>query len=92
MLAGAALRIALMFDRELSFDEAATAFFARLTMADLWGDTGRLETNPPLFYTLVAALDRMGLAAEFNRLASIAADVASIGLAGLLGHGLQDPG
>ena len=88
MLAGAALRIGLMFDRELSFDEAATAFFARLTMADLWGDTGRLETNPPLFYTLVAALDRMGLAAEFNRLASIATDVGSIGLAGLLAHRL----
>ena len=84
MLAGAALRIGLMFDRELSFDEAATAFFARLTMADLWGDTGRLETNPPLFYMIAAALERMGLPAEYFRLASIAADVASIGLAALL--------
>ena len=34
MLAGAALLIALTVDRELSFKEAATAFFARLTMAD----------------------------------------------------------
>ncbi len=84
MLAGAALRIGLMFDRELSFDEAATAYFARLAMADLWGDTGRLETNPPLFYSLVAVLDRLGLPAEYNRLASIAADVASIGVAALL--------
>ncbi len=84
MLAGVALRIALMFDRELTYDEGATAFFAGLTMADLWSETGRLETNPPLFYMLVAVLDRLGLAAEYNRLASIAADVVSIGLAALL--------
>ncbi|MCC6717791.1 MAG: glycosyltransferase family 39 protein [Acetobacteraceae bacterium] len=84
VLVGAGLRLALMFDRALNYDEAATAYFAGLSLADLWGDTGRLETNPPLFYTLVGLLARLGMPAEYFRLAAVVPDVASIALAAAL--------
>ena len=84
VLVGAGLRLALMFDRALNYAEAATGYFAGLSLADLWGGTGRLETNPPLFYTLTGLLARLGVPAEYFRLAAIGPDVASIGLAALL--------
>ncbi len=69
---------------ELTYDEAATAHFAALSMRDLWGAAGRLETNPPLFYALAGIGARLGLSPEWLRVVSILPDGATIVVGGVL--------
>lgn len=51
-LLGVLLRLYGTRSLPLTFDEGATDYFAHLPLADLWGPPARLETNPPLFYTI----------------------------------------
>jgi hypothetical protein len=83
-LAGLALRLYMLPHRELTYDEAATAYFAALPWGDLWGAAARLETNPPLFYALAGLGARLGLGPEALRMVSILPDAATIVVAGLL--------
>jgi 4-amino-4-deoxy-L-arabinose transferase-like glycosyltransferase len=83
-LLGLALRLHGAFDTELSYDEGATWYFAGLPLADLWGAPARLETNPPLFYTLAHALRTLGAGAEDERLLAVVSGSACIPLAFLL--------
>ncbi len=83
-LAGLALRLFMLPHRELTFDEAATAYFAALPWGDLWGAAARLETNPPLFYALASLGARLGLWPEALRVVSILPDAATVVVAGLL--------
>lgn len=83
-LLGLALRLFMLPHRELTFDEAATAYFASLPWSELWGAAGRQETNPPLFYALAGIAARLGLSPEGLRLVSILPDAATAAVAGLL--------
>ena len=83
-LLGFALRLFMLPHRELTFDEAATAYFAALPWSELWGVAGRQETNPPFFYTLAGIGARLGLSPEGLRLVSILPDTATAAVAGLL--------
>jgi hypothetical protein len=83
-LLGFALRLFMLPHRELTFDEAATAYFAALPWSELWGAAGRQETNPPLFYALASIGARLGLSPEGLRLVSILPDAATAAVAGLL--------
>src|ERR1700743_3860512 len=47
-----ALRLATA-DYGLWLDEIASVTFAKMPLADLWGDFIRRENNPPLYYTLL---------------------------------------
>ena len=90
-IAGLALRLFMLDNRALTYDEAATAYFAAMPLADLWGEAGRLETNPPLFYTLAGIGARLGLSPEWLRLVSILPDIATIGVGGGLAWRLGGP-
>ena len=81
---GLALRLFMLPHYELTYDEAATAHFAALPMLDLWGAVGRLETNPPLFYTLAGIGARLGLSPEWLRVVSILPDGVTIVVGGVL--------
>jgi uncharacterized membrane protein len=83
-LLGLVLRLFMLPNRELTFDEAATAYFASLPWSDLWGAAGRQETNPPLFYAIAGLAARLGLSPEGLRLVSILPDAATAAVAGLL--------
>ena len=83
-LAGLALRLFMLPHRELTFDEAATAYFAALPWSELWGAAGRQETNPPLFYAIAGIAARLGASPEGLRLVSILPDSATAVAAGLL--------
>lgn len=83
-LLGLALRLYRLWRPELTFDEGATWFFSGRPLADLWSGPAWLETNPPLFYTLVYAFRALGAAAEDERLISVAFGTACIPLAYLL--------
>jgi len=83
-LVGLAMRLFMLPHRELTFDEAATAYFAALAWDDLWGAAARLETNPPLFYALAGLGTRLGLWPEGLRVVSILPDAASVVVVGLL--------
>lgn len=83
-LFGLAVRLFMLPHRELTFDEAATAYFASLPWAELWGAAGRQETNPPLFYALAGLGAGLGLSPEGLRVLSILPDAATAVVAGLL--------
>ncbi len=83
-LVGLALRLFMLPHRELTYDEAATAYFAALPWGDLWGAAARLETNPPLFYALAGLGARLGLWPEALRVVSILPDAATVVVAGVL--------
>ena len=87
-LAGLGVRLFMLPHRELTYDEIATVYFAALPMTELWGAAGRLETNPPLFYTLAGIATRLGLSGEWLRVVSILPDIASIALGGWLARRL----
>lgn len=52
VIAGAWLRAHRIGDRSLWYDEGATYWFAAQSWHDLWGPAARLETSPPLYYSL----------------------------------------
>ena len=83
-LFGLAVRLFMLPHRELTFDEAATAYFAALPWSELWGAAGRQETNPPLFYAIAGLAARLGMPPEGLRVASILPDAATTLVAGLL--------
>lgn len=83
-LVGLAVRLFMLPHRELTFDEAATAYFASLPWGELWGAAGRQETNPPLFYAIAGFAARLGVPPEGLRVVSILPDAATAVVAGLL--------
>lgn len=87
-LLGLALRLYRLSDAELTFDEGATWYFSARPLADLWGGPARLETNPPLFYTLAHWFRAVGAVAEDERLISVVCGTACIPLVFLLGSRL----
>jgi 4-amino-4-deoxy-L-arabinose transferase-like glycosyltransferase len=77
---GLALRLHGLWTAELSYDEGATWYFAGLPFAELWGPATRLETNPPLFYSIADIARSLGATAEDERLLSVVAGTACIPL------------
>lgn len=91
-LLGAALRCYDVLSYPLNFDEGATLYFARLPIGDLWGEPARLEPNPPLFYAVVhGVVGILGDGAGALRLASVAAGVLCIPVAGFIARTLSGP-
>ncbi len=81
IFAGLFLRCFHVQSHELQYDEAATAYFAGLPWADLWGGPAVLEPNPPLFYALAWLVTHAGGSAGDIRFISVAAGVLCIPLA-----------
>ncbi|MEK0085310.1 glycosyltransferase family 39 protein [Benzoatithermus flavus] len=52
LLLGALLRVLALGAESLWSDEGFTWWWAQQPLVELWGANGRLETNPPLYYTL----------------------------------------
>lgn len=87
--ASALLRLYGIGSLSLNFDEGATSYFAHLPLSDLWGPPARLETNPPLFYTverIVVLL--LGDGAGTLRLASVMAGVLCVPAAAFIARRL----
>jgi mannosyltransferase len=88
-LLGASLRLYGIGSRSLDFDEGATSYFAHLPLADLWGPPARLETNPPLFYTIEHVLALLlGNDAATLRLPSVVAGSVCVPVAALIARWL----
>ena len=86
---GAALRLHGLGALPLNFDEGATSYFAHLPFRDLWGPPARLETNPPLFYTVEhGVVLLLGNGAGTLRLASVTAGVLCVPVAALIARRL----
>jgi 4-amino-4-deoxy-L-arabinose transferase-like glycosyltransferase len=66
-LLGLALRLYNINGVALDLNEGASFFFANFPLADLWGTPARLETNPPLFYTISRAVVLLTGSAEAMR-------------------------
>src|SRR5690242_20250586 len=60
VLLGGALRLLRLGHEPLWVDEGFSWRWAHLPLADLWGAAGRLEYNPPLYYTLQHAALALG--------------------------------
>jgi uncharacterized membrane protein len=76
-------------DYSLWYDELASLEFARQPLARLWSEWMLRETNPPLFYTLLAgSIAWLGHGHVAVRLLPIAIGLAGIGPAYLLGRAL----
>jgi hypothetical protein len=89
LLAAVALLRIGTADYSLWYDELASLEFARQPLARLWSDWMLRETNPPLFYTLLAgAIAWLGHGDVAVRLLPIAIGLAGIGAAYLLGRAL----
>jgi 4-amino-4-deoxy-L-arabinose transferase-like glycosyltransferase len=86
MLLGLKLRLHNLWTAQYNYDEGATLYFSDLSLATLWGSSARIETNPPLFYTVAHAMRWLGASAEDLRLLSVAAGLACIPLVFLLGE------
>ncbi len=64
------------------FDEWASFHFADLPMSELWSDAARLETNPPLFYSLLKLWENIGAKTVVElRMLSIIGGIVALGLA-----------
>ena len=86
---GAVLRLHGIGALSLNFDEGATSYFAHLPLGDLWGPPARLETNPPLFYTVERGVVLLlGNGAGTLRLASVVAGVLCVPVAAFIAHRL----
>ena len=87
--AGAVLRLHGLGALSLNFDEGATSYFAHLPLRDLWGPPARLETNPPLFYTVERGVVLvLGNGAGTLRAASVVAGVLCIPAAAFIARRL----
>lgn len=53
VLAAAILRLFLIGDASLWLDEGYSLWFSQQSVADLWGPLAKVETNTPLYYTLL---------------------------------------
>jgi len=90
LIAVALLRIGTA-DYSLWYDELASLEFARQPIPRLWSEWMLRETNPPLFYTLLAgAIAWFGQDTVAVRLLPIATGLAGIWAAYLLGRSMAD--
>ena len=86
---GALIRLHGSGSLALNADEGATNYFAHQPLADLWGPPASLETNPPLFYTLVRGVVLLlGDGTAALRSASVAAGILCIPVAAYVAHRL----
>jgi uncharacterized membrane protein len=77
----AVIRVALA-NYPFWFDEIASLFFAHQPLSRLWGHWAAIETNPPLFYSLLHLwLPVAGQSDAAIRLLSVVFGLVSIGLA-----------
>lgn len=53
VLLAAILRVSLIGEASLWLDEGYSLWFSQQSLADLWGPLAKVETNPPLYYTLL---------------------------------------
>ncbi|PWS34164.1 hypothetical protein DFH01_26410 [Falsiroseomonas bella] len=86
------LRLQLLDHSSLSLDEAFTRYWIEQGQAFLWGEGRRIETNPPLYYSLLHIWSAIaGGGDSALRLPSALASVALVGMAGWLGRQVAGP-
>lgn len=89
LLAGSALRLIGLERDSLWLDEAYSYVFAQLSWIELWRDLGRLDHNPPLYYSLLKIWGgATGWDEASMRLLSALASIATIPVAYGLGRSL----
>ena len=75
----AALLRFVLADHPFHYDEWASIYFANLSADQLWGPSAVVETNPPLFYSILALWKSLGVGSVAGlRFVPIIAGVASI--------------
>lgn len=86
----AALRLPGLSARSLWLDESYSAWFAALSLHELWTEAPLYETHPPLYYTLLKGwITLFGDSEAAIRSLSLGAGLATVLLAGLAGRILR---
>ena len=87
LLLALVLRVAWLDQESLWFDETFTSWWTKQTLAELWGPNGRLETNPPLYYSLTRLhVDLLGDGEAALRLPAALIGTLCVGAVFLLGR------
>ncbi|NJL31813.1 MAG: hypothetical protein HC898_09380 [Phycisphaerales bacterium] len=92
MILALVLRLHGLDKQSFWIDEAASLYFAKLSWTDLWGERSVLETNPPLYYSLLKLMLVFGNSETTVRMLSVVLGVLTIPVVYVIGRVLMGPG